>query len=867
MKFTKLIIVILLVIQLVLYPTMGFAEENGSEVQDVEVVESQDEIISVDDSVEEPVADETSIEDNSEASDNIEEGETPISEDEQLEVIEISNEEAIETESIENTLEANSSFETGSEFGNSITDVELNDYDQMVLLAQMQSAFNEFPANLRNNILHDDYKLSDLRKNEYETQDNSFSSTVEAHDGSVTEDELIGYIVIEHGLIEDNDGTLIGEGNTIIIDYNDDNGEANAPEPEWHLVSTNNSYENPIVIAQLSSHLGNNPTHIRIKDVTSSSFQLFMEEWESKRDTNHHYHELVSYIIIEEGIHELGDDVVDANLIADTTSYYEEFTTHNHRQRFEEAPVTLSQTQTFYDDNAVWMRQQNNTRDTVELYGQTDDESHLSEVIAVVSIGEPFTEAVGLSSMTVNKSSVVDGETVYVEVTVKNQLDEPYQNGTVNIFLDGSLINQSTEIGPGVYGLELLPIYDMTNLITATVEGGSVNDSYEIEVLKADSYIDFKHVEVDKLLVTQGERVIITAQTIDQYDVPILDSEVLVYSDDLLIGQATSTGSGYYQFDFVPTAGAENIISLTFDGQMYETKFDIDVQVLASSFNESEEEEIQLSLNSQLVELEIGDGANEEEKSFKLNADIDGGSLSDISWSTSDSEIATVDQSGLVTSVNEGNAIITARHNPSGEEVSVEVVVFLVEEEEVPLGSIEFYDPYVVGYPNGSFGPSRYVTRAELATMVAKILNMNVNHYGEQYYSDATIDHWAYPYVQAMSRKGIWNIERGGVFLPDEKVTFNEIVTLMFECVNEESIVVGYDEKVEILLSKQILNAFDVTRNVDSHIERKDVVVMLNRMILRPEVAVDSSMYNDISQTMQEYGHIMSATQAVIKQE
>jgi len=89
-------------------------------------------------------------------------------------------------------------------------------------------------------------------------------------------------------------GTIIGEvGKVIGLDHT------------WKEVQLQNEYTNPVVIAQPASHNGGDPGHIRLKDISSHSFRLKVEEW--KYLDGQHTKETVSYIVIEAGSYSLPD--------------------------------------------------------------------------------------------------------------------------------------------------------------------------------------------------------------------------------------------------------------------------------------------------------------------------------------------------------------------------------------------------------------------------------------------------------------------------------------------------------------------------------------------------------------------------------
>ena len=73
-----------------------------------------------------------------------------------------------------------------------------------------------------------------------------------------------------------------------------------APE----VIQTENSYSSPVVVAYIMTRNGSNSVDVRVKNVTSDSFEIFMEE---PKEDNDRDAEDIGYIVIEEGNYTLSD--------------------------------------------------------------------------------------------------------------------------------------------------------------------------------------------------------------------------------------------------------------------------------------------------------------------------------------------------------------------------------------------------------------------------------------------------------------------------------------------------------------------------------------------------------------------------------
>jgi hypothetical protein len=283
-----------------------------------------------------------------------------------------------------------------------------------------------------------------------------------------------------------------------------------------------------------------------------------------------------------------------------------------------------------------------------------------------------------------------------------------------------------------------------------------------------------------------------------------------------------------------------------------------------------------IRLDRNYVELEYGTEALEEFFSYDFTETIYNSSDRRVEWYVGDDEIISVDQNGLVEAVSEGETTVTVRHIASGATDTATVVVFLVGDEITPLGAIEFYSPYVFGYPDTTFGPSRPVTRAEIATMFAKILNMNFDYPGTPKFNDVNKDAWYYTYVQAIGRTGIFVGTGDGKFMPDEPISRSELATVFAKFLMYSEIDVDMTPVTAIKdvtgshwASPYIYSMYnsglmvgypDGTYKPDELTQRDHAVTMINKLISRPQFRPAFTKYIDIDTEFWAFGDIEAAT-------
>lgn len=86
------------------------------------------------------------------------------------------------------------------------------------------------------------------------------------------------------------------------------------------------------------------------------------------------------------------------------------------------------------------------------------------------------------------------------------------------------------------------------------------------------------------------------------------------------------------------------------------------------------------------------------------------------------------------------------------------------------------HEHFVKGYPDGTFQPNGYITRAEVAVLIARSLldgYVEANYYGDGGYSDVA-GHWALSAIAFCKNVGVMNGYPDGTFRPNEPITRQE---------------------------------------------------------------------------------------------
>jgi hypothetical protein len=297
---------------------------------------------------------------------------------------------------------------------------------------------------------------------------------------------------------------------------------------------------------------------------------------------------------------------------------------------------------------------------------------------------------------------------------------------------------------------------------------------------------------------------------------------------------------------------------------------------------------VTVTLDVDAITLDYGETADPEFTSYDFTETVTGTTNKAVTWELDDDTYVTVDENGLVQAregipVDTGDitVVLTVRTVVGGA-TDTATIIF---EEQTPLGAIEFYEPYINGYPDGTFRPSNYVTRAEVAAMFARLLHLNTDFPGTQKFADVPEDHWAYAYVQGMLRTGIFigYVDSNGVrtFKPDAPISRSEIAQVFTNYWDYLDISVdsgGYtfisdvpdthwaSSAINRIFNTGIFTGFpDGTFRPEEPTLREQLVSMVNILIARPANEAEENSFSDVETTHPFYGDIEAASQTFLK--
>lgn len=213
--------------------------------------------------------------------------------------------------------------------------------------------------------------------------------------------------------------------------------------------------------------------------------------------------------------------------------------------------------------------------------------------------------------------------------------------------------------------------------------------------------------------------------------------------------------------------------------------------------------------------------------------------------------------------------------------------IFIVS--NTAAGAIQFFGPYISGYPDGTFKEDNFITRAEIATMFARVLRLDVidveaapveyytqEDFTQESFKDVPTTHWAHMYIELLKESGIISGTGDGSFKPDDPISRAEMATIISNSWDLLGIEVSdlatheikdvddthwaYDAIKKVYNGNIVVGNEDGTFGPEVKSSRLEVVKMINRVIGREDYMLPDGSFSDIPFDHEYYGTVESAT-------
>ena len=332
-----------------------------------------------------------------------------------------------------------------------------------------------------------------------------------------------------------------------------------------------------------------------------------------------------------------------------------------------------------------------------------------------------------------------------------------------------------------------------------------------------------------------------------EYKVYTNDEEINAVKDDTTFGKFNSNVLQYtpsrfraYFTDSACTTSAD-VANLPKD-----SNDNINLYYTAKKSSGGGGSSVSIKLDKDTVSGVVGD-------KIKVTATVTG-STAKPTWTSSNEDVATVDENGNITFVGKGTATVKVKVNGVVKNILVTVKeatatptpVPTVKPTEAPVINTEYTKPYASGYDDGSFLPNNNITRGELAAMIARL------SYGDDLpdgmyqasFPDVDSDAWFNKYIGYLEDKDVLSGYEDGTFRPMDTITRGEISAVIaraqrYDLISYNGIFTDVTENdwakdyIETLADKNIVSGYeDGTFGPYSPLTRAEAVAIINRVLV-----------------------------------
>lgn len=168
------------------------------------------------------------------------------------------------------------------------------------------------------------------------------------------------------------------------------------------------------------------------------------------------------------------------------------------------------------------------------------------------------------------------------------------------------------------------------------------------------------------------------------------------------------------------------------------------------------------------------------------------------------------------------------------------------------------HEPYISGYDDDTFRPDNTITRAEAATIIAKLGGIDESKEYENTFNDVAEDAWHKNYVNFAKKKGYIGGYDDNTFAPDKVITRGEFAVILgrYLGINANS----EWEYMNNLKGKGIISGYeDGSIKSDGKITRAEAVTMINRALGREADINAQNPFSDVTPEHWAYKEILTA--------
>lgn len=178
------------------------------------------------------------------------------------------------------------------------------------------------------------------------------------------------------------------------------------------------------------------------------------------------------------------------------------------------------------------------------------------------------------------------------------------------------------------------------------------------------------------------------------------------------------------------------------------------------------------------------------------------------------------------------------------------------------------HEAYIFGYEDMTFRPDRHLTRAEMAAVLSRVVDRS-SAQEEITYTDVPEEHWANSEIDQATRIGLMIGYPDGSFKPDEPISRAEMATAIARLLDNAKSGAGFPDTAGIWAESSIRQTQaagiatgyeDGLFRPDTKLTRAEAVAMIDRLLGRGPLVGAPGIWHDVAPTHWAYGYIQDAS-------
>ncbi|MFC5467394.1 InlB B-repeat-containing protein [Cohnella suwonensis] len=179
------------------------------------------------------------------------------------------------------------------------------------------------------------------------------------------------------------------------------------------------------------------------------------------------------------------------------------------------------------------------------------------------------------------------------------------------------------------------------------------------------------------------------------------------------------------------------------------------------------------------------------------------------------------------------------------------------------------HEPYILGFPNGTFGPEKPITREEMAAILSRVLSKSET-VAPMTFKDVDAKRWSNAAVEKVTKMGLMVGYKDGSFRPKQSITRAEMAAIVARLIETETMGSGFPDvaaahwaadAIRTVQAAGLLKGYnDGTFRPKAQLTRAEAVTLINRLLGRGPVTGIDAKWSDVTAKHWAFGDVQEAS-------